>query len=86
MTAAQLVQNIGTALIDPLIRLLIAVGVLVFLWGVAEFIINSDDEAKRSEGKQHIIWGLIGITVMIGAIAVLNIVLNTFGVPPPSAG
>lgn len=44
------------------------------------FLVNQDNEEKRSEGKTHMIWGLIGLTIMFGVWAILSMVLNTLGI------
>lgn len=61
-----------------LVPLLFAISFLVFLYGVAQrFIFNSDKAS--SEGRNFILWGLIGFVVMISLWGLVNIVANTFG-------
>ena len=66
--------------IKPLIALLIAAAAVVFLWGIFEFIAGQDDEKKRAQGKQHILWGIVGLFVMVGAYGILEILARTFGI------
>src|SRR5580698_9703470 len=68
-------------IVNPLILLLVAVAFIVFLWGVFEFIAHAGDEAKRSEGQQAILWGLVGLVIMFGAYGIINIAATTFNVP-----
>ena len=65
---------------NSLIPLLFAVALLIFIWGVVKFlIVNADEEAKRSQGKQFIIWGLIGLTVMVAVWGLVRIVGGSLG-------
>ena len=68
-------------LIEAVIPLLIAIAVLYFIWGVVQFIINSGDEAARAEGKTKMIWGIVGLFIIVsvwGLVAFLQDVF-TFG-------
>ena len=66
---------------SAIIPLLFAVAVIMFVWGVIKFfIINSDEEAKRAQGKQYMVWGIIGLAVMLSIWGLVNILGVTFGV------
>lgn len=79
-TVDSVVANANTYIVNPLIALLFALALGYFLYGVVEFIANQDNESKKTEGKQHILWGLIGITIMFGVWGLLQIVLDSLGV------
>src|SRR5258708_18671844 len=61
------------------IPLIFALAVVVFVWGVVQYVINSDEEAKKEKGRQFMIWGIIGLTVMLGVWGLVAILGNTFG-------
>jgi hypothetical protein len=63
-----------------LIPLLIGVAALTFLWGVYEFISSAGDEEKRKTGKNHIIYGLIGLVVMIAFWGLVATLQDYFGI------
>jgi len=65
-------------LFNAVIPLLIALGVVYFVWGVVRYMIGDSEEAKK-KGKDGIIFGIIGLTVIIALWGLVNIVLNTFG-------
>jgi len=44
---------------------LLALGVVYFVWGVVTYVIASDEEAKKT-GRDRIIYGIIGLAVIIG--------------------
>ena len=67
-------------IINPLIYFLFALAVLFFLYGVLEFLLGSEDEEKKTTGKSHMLWGIIGIAIMVGVFTILNVVLSTFNI------
>jgi hypothetical protein len=73
----RLIDSIQVLILNPLIGLLFALALVMFLWGLAQFIISSDSEEGRSTGKRHMIWGIVGMFIMVGAYAIVNILSNT---------
>ncbi len=76
--AARFVAKLNEFFLFPLITLLSAIALLVFLWGCAQYIMNATVEAKKEEGKRHIGYGLLGLFVMVSAYAILTFAANTF--------
>lgn len=76
----QTLLRINEQIINPLIMLLFALALVFFIWGVVEFIGGSDNEEKRTKGRQHIIWGLVGLTIMASVFGIINIIINTLGI------
>ena len=88
-------NRVAEEILDPLMLLMAAGATIVFLYGVFKFIMNAGEESRREEGRSAIIWGLVGLVVIFGASALLNIAVDTFGgvgfeiespdsLPPPS--
>lgn len=65
---------------NSVIPLFFALAVVMFIWGVVQYVINGDDEAKKTKGKQFMIWGIVGLAVMVSIWGLVNILTNTFGV------
>lgn len=65
-------------LLNSIIPVLIAIGVVYFVWGVISFVVASDEEAKTT-GRNHIIFGIIGLAVIIGMWGLVSLLRNTFG-------
>jgi hypothetical protein len=72
----ELLTKIEKLIINPIIGLLIAIGVIVFLWGVIEFIAGADSEEKRNTGKNHILWGVVGLFIAVSAFGIMNLLAN----------
>lgn len=61
-----------------LVPVLFAVSFLMFLYGVAQKFIFSSDKAS-SDGRNLVLWGVVGFAIMISLWGLVNIVGNTFG-------
>ncbi|MFA5791499.1 MAG: hypothetical protein WC884_00465 [Candidatus Paceibacterota bacterium] len=72
--------NVNSMIINPLILFLFALAVVYFLYGVLEFIMNQENEEKKITGKSHMLWGIVGITIMLGVWTILNIIIDTFDI------
>ena len=79
----ELMNRIDAAIINPILALLFTAGMLYFLWGGLQFILAAEEPGKRAEGKQHMLWGVIGMFVMFSVYAILQVGLATFSIDPP---
>jgi hypothetical protein len=88
MGASQTINAIIGAIINPTIALIFSAGLLVFLWGIVQFIWNSDNEEERKVGQRHIIWGFVGMFIMVAWFGISNIIAGTFnlGSSPTTSG
>lgn len=75
------IRNVNKLIINPLIVLLFALALAYFLWGVFEFLSNAENEEKKTAGKSHMLYGIVGITIMMGVWAILGIITNTLNIP-----
>ena len=71
------INNVEQYILNPIIGLMFAVAVVVFIYGVVEFIYGSDNEDRKSAGKNHMIWGVIGMFIMVSAFGIINLITNT---------
>ena len=62
------------------IALLFVLVTLYFIWGIVQYISAGGDEEKMKQGKQHMIWGVIGMAVMAAAWGLVKVLIDTFGV------
>ncbi len=70
------IQNILDSIVNPIVKVMITVALVIFLWGVVEFIMGADNEEKRDAGKKHIIWGVIGLFIMVAVFGIMNLLSN----------
>lgn len=81
MSTEQIVERFTNAIVNPALALLFTVGLLVFAWGVIEFLIglNISESDKKEEGKKHMLWGVVGMFIMVSAWAILGIIDRSVG-------
>lgn len=71
-------------LLNMVIPVLVALGVVYFVWGVVQYVIGSDEEAK-TKGRDRIIYGIIGLTVIISLWGLVYILADTFDLDSSAA-
>ena len=79
LVAQGFLAKINNAILFPLITLMMAVALLIFLYGAFEYVRNANNEEGRATGSRHLLYGIIGMLVMLSAFALLNIAAGTFG-------
>jgi hypothetical protein len=72
------VAQIG-ALVNLLVPLVIAIGLLLFIWGLVTYIAASGDEAAKEEGKRKMIWGIIALFVIVAVWGIVQILVTLTG-------
>ncbi len=60
-----------------IVPLLLAVGLLLFIFGMVKFI-SSGEAEERAEGRQFMIWGVVGFAVIFSVWGILTIFNQTF--------
>lgn len=66
-----------SGILNAIIPVLVTLGVVYFVWGVITYVISSDEEAKKT-GRNRIIYGIIGLAVIIGMWGLVTLLRNTF--------
>lgn len=63
---------------DVLIPAIFALGFLVFIWGMYKtFILGGSDEEKQGEGRQLMMYAVIGFVVMVSLWGIVNLIANS---------
>ena len=65
--------------INQSIGLLLGVATLIFLVGVIQYVISGGDEKKATAAKNYMLWGIIGLVVMVAAWGIVNLIVGTLG-------
>jgi hypothetical protein len=81
LNAAQLINNISKFILKPIIFLLFATAFLVFVWGVYNYVGGLSNEEARSKGGRHMLWGILGMFIMLSVKFLITIIASTIGVP-----
>lgn len=79
IVAQSFLSKINDVILFPLIALMLAIALLVFFWGAFEYVRGAASGESRETGQRHLLYGIIGMLVMISAFAILTIAAATFG-------
>ena len=60
----------------PFIGFVFACAIVLFIYGIIEFILGADNEVKRLTGKKHIVWGTIGLVIMFAVWGIVIVIQN----------
>lgn len=74
------VLNTLQAILNQFIPILMVIATIVFLWGVVGYITSGGDEERKKTSTSYIIWGLVGLFVMVAVWGIVRILIVTFGV------
>lgn len=65
---------------NPIIVFLITLAVVYFMYGIVEYVQGSTKEEARTKGQRHMLWGLIGLFIMVGVFFIMKLILGTIGI------
>lgn len=71
------VLRVVEVIVEPAIQLLIFLAFVYFSWGILLMIAGAGNETKRTEGKKHIMYGILGMIIMLGALGIFAVLKNT---------
>ena len=77
--ACSLLNKVEKAIIDPIILLLFTVAIVYFFAGIIKFINNVENPTEKEIGKQNMIWGVVGMTIMVSVFAILSLISGFTG-------
>ncbi|MDQ5958113.1 MAG: hypothetical protein QG665_461 [Patescibacteria group bacterium] len=78
-TDIPLLNAVTKVIVNPIIAFMFAVAVVVFFYGLVEFILNAGNGGDLEPGKQHMVWGVVGLFIMVSVYGILHIICNTIG-------
>lgn len=78
-TFASVINPIISNVVNPVVELMFAVALIVFVWGVVEMLMKGGDADARTKGRNHMLGGVIGMLIMMSAWGIVNLIANTIG-------
>lgn len=75
-TAEEVLAVVNEELFVPVRNVLFALAFIVFLWGVTEFLFAQENEEKKTTGKRHMLWGLVGLFIMFAVNGLIEILVQ----------
>ncbi|MFA6608744.1 MAG: hypothetical protein WCT07_02440 [Candidatus Paceibacterota bacterium] len=79
LTGESVFQNVITGILNPIYQVVATVAFLYFLFGVFKFIYDMNDPEKKSFGKSHLLWGLVGLFIIFSVGGILPLFNSIFG-------
>lgn len=77
MTLFGIINTLG-GLLNALAPVVVALALVYFFWGLAQYVLNSADEDKRKEGRNIMIWGTLALFIMLSVWGIINVLQDTF--------
>lgn len=63
-------------LLELVVPVLVTVGIIYFVWGIVSYVIADDEEAKSS-GRARMMWGIVGLAVIVSMWGLVRILTET---------
>lgn len=83
LSIKELMFRVSYYVINPLIMLGFVVALVYLIWGIMDFLRNRDTNATLAqEGKWHMLYGIIGMVIMVSAFAIVEFLRNAVGADP----
>lgn len=71
-------------IINSLLVLLVGLSLLVFFKGLVGFIAKAGDAKSHADGRNLMVWGLIGLFVMVSVFGILRFFYSDLGFRNPN--
>jgi hypothetical protein len=68
-------------IINTLTPIVVALAVLFFFWGLANYILKTGDEEGRAGARHMMIWGVIILFVMVSVFGLIGLLRDTIDLP-----
>ena len=65
--------------LNTVIVIIFALATVVFGWGIVQYISAGGNDEKLKAGRQHMLWGIIGMAVMMAVWGLAKILANYLG-------
>ena len=79
-TLANIINFFSCIIIKTIVPLLFSLAIAGFIWGIIQYLINPESEEKKKKAREYIVWGIIGLFVMVSMWGLVGVLSNTFGV------
>ena len=73
------IAKISLNILNPIILLMFGVATLYFIYGVLQYIWNPDNEEARETGRQSMLWGIVGMFVMVSVFGIMRFLISSIG-------
>ncbi len=71
-----------TRVMSALVPIMVTLALIYFIYGLAEYILVSGNEAKKAEGRNIMIYGTIAMFFIVSIWGIVQFIGHTIGVTP----
>ena len=80
MSFSAFVTTLISAANDIIVPALITIAFFAFIYGIVNyFILHGDSEEGRRQGRQFILWGVVGMVILFTVWGIVYILIDTLG-------
>ncbi|MDO8552017.1 MAG: hypothetical protein Q7S01_00640 [bacterium] len=76
------VLDVALRLLNNVIILFITIAVVVFFWGLIQYLAKIGGEDGAKKGASLMLWGIIALFVMVSVWGLIRILQSTFSINP----
>ncbi len=80
MNVDTILLRINKYILNPFIGFLFVLASVLFVYGLVRYLLAGEGEQDRETGKRHMLWGIVGMFIMISVFGIMRLVVNTFGI------
>jgi len=73
------------SIVQTFVPFLMVVAIAIFVYGVVKFIAAAGNEEKIKSAKSYIIYGILGLFVLVAFWGLVAVLVDTFGISEESA-
>ena len=72
-----LLAKINQYIINPFIVFFVAFALAGFIMGIVYMVLASGGDAEKlASGKRHLLWGIVGLFIMVSVFGLINLVID----------
>ena len=75
----EFVGRISTQILNPIIALMFGLATAYFVYGVVQYVWNPESEEARLEGRTSMIWGIVGMLIMVSVFGIMRLLISSIG-------
>ena len=92
LTLDEFLNDKLAGILDTIVQFLIILAIFILIFGIFRYLTAAGDEEKVKEGRRFIIWGVVGVVLMLLIRGFINVIVdtllgtgieNTTRTPPP---
>ena len=76
--ASDIIGRLVDYVLNPAMLIVFSAGFFLFVYGLVQFLWRLDEGGDNAAGKQHMIWGIVGMFIMVSVWGIVSIIENTF--------